>query len=183
MLEMVWRREQLETLIKVAQAWVQDHASETARTPTIKFMGALERLRDAKTAEAAEAAEGGVGGEGSGKKLKHDKPGSRPKSGKRVRRPSHGRQARPSSAAAKHGHGHGHGHGHHGDGHAHAHGHGQGDGQGGGGSAEMLPKLPSAEEHEPSQLEKSQSQLYGSSLLALWFPVGSSTCACPCPYP
>ena len=45
MLEMVWRREQLETLIKVAQSWVQDHASEVARTPTIQFMGALERLR------------------------------------------------------------------------------------------------------------------------------------------
>ena len=51
MLELVWRREQLETLIKVAQAWVQDHASETARTPTIQFMGALERLRDTKAAE------------------------------------------------------------------------------------------------------------------------------------
>jgi len=64
MLEMVWRREQLETLIKVAQAWVQDHASEVARTPTIKFMGALERLRDSGH---------GLGSDGAGGAVKHEK--------------------------------------------------------------------------------------------------------------
>ena len=64
MLEMVWRREQLETLIKVAQAWVQDHASEVARTPTIKFMGALERLRDSGH---------GLGSDGAGGTVKHEK--------------------------------------------------------------------------------------------------------------
>merc|ERR1719162_1163537 len=58
MLELVWRREQLETLIKVAQAWVQDHASETARTPTIQFMGALGTTAGAEAVARGEAGPG-----------------------------------------------------------------------------------------------------------------------------
>jgi hypothetical protein len=52
MLEKVWRREQLETLIKVSQAWVQDHANEP-RTPAIDFMHGHTRGSEPKKSSQA----------------------------------------------------------------------------------------------------------------------------------
>ena len=38
MVEMVWRREQLNTVIKVAQAWIHDYANDERKSKPIKFM-------------------------------------------------------------------------------------------------------------------------------------------------